>query len=145
MVRVENPNAEVHSVFPTPVYIANLGNDLTPEMLNYLNGQEFNEHNPGYGMISKNSFIMDDPIMKPLGDWVMRCMRDYATNVMRYKYKDLVFTQSWLTKKLQNTSHKAHTHPNTLISSVFYFEMKANDPPLCFSNKVYTLMVKLSQ
>ena len=138
MVRVENPYAQVHAVFPTPVYVANLGNDLTPQMLNYLNNQEFDEHNPGYGMISKNSYIMDDPIMKPLGDWVMKCMKDYATNVMRYQYEDLVFTQSWLTKKLQHTSHKAHTHPNTLISAVFYFEMNPNDPPLCFSNKVYS-------
>ena len=112
MVRVENPNAQVHSVFPTPVYVANLGHDLTPKMLNYLNNQEFNEHNPGYGCISKNSYVMDDPIMQPLGDWVMNCMKDFATNIMRYKYKDLVFTQSWLTKKLQHTSHKAHTHPN---------------------------------
>ena len=66
MVRVENPNAQVHAVFPTPVYVANLGHDLTPEMLDYLNGQEFNEHNPGYGCISKNTFIMDDSIMLPL-------------------------------------------------------------------------------
>ena len=115
MVKVENPYAQVHAVFPTPIYVTNLGHDLTSEMLDYLNNQEFKEHNPGYGCISKNSFIMDDPIMKPLGDWVMRCMKDYATNVMRYKYKDLVFTQSWLTKKLQNTSHKAHTHPNTCL------------------------------
>ena len=136
MVNVENSNAQVHAVFPTPVYIANLGHDLTLEMLDYLNNQEFNEHNPGYGCISKNSFIMDNSIMQPLGDWVMNCMKDYATNVMRYKYKDLVFTQSWLTKKLQNTSHKAHTHPNTLISSVFYFEIKPNDPPLCFSKHI---------
>ena len=28
MVRVENPYAQVHAVFPTPVYVANLGNDL---------------------------------------------------------------------------------------------------------------------
>ena len=138
MVNVENSNAQVHAVFPTPVYIANLGHDLTLEMLDYLNNQEFNEHNPGYGCISKNSFIMDNSIMQPLGDWVMNCMKDYATNVMRYKYKDLVFTQSWLTKKLQNTSHKAHTHPNTLISSVFYYEIKEGDPPLCFSNRVYS-------
>ena len=37
MVRVKNPNAQVHSVFPTPVYVANLGHDLTPKMLDYLN------------------------------------------------------------------------------------------------------------
>ena len=54
-------------------------------MLDYLNGQEFNEHNP-YGCISKNSFIMDDSISQPLGDWVMKCMKD-LDNVMRYKYK----------------------------------------------------------
>ena len=136
MVKLENKEAEVHSVFPTPVYVANLAHDLPSVMLDYLNGQEFHEHNPGYGCISKNSFIMDAPIMKPLGDWVMKCMKDYATNLMRYKYQDLVFTQSWLTKKLQNTSHKAHTHPNTLISSVFYYEMKPNDPPLCFSKHI---------
>ena len=138
MDRVENPYAQVHAVFPTPVYVANLGHDLTPEMLSYLNNQEFDEHNPGYGCISKNTYVIDDPIMQPLSDWVMNCMKDYATNVMRYKYKDLVFTQSWLTKKLQGTSHKAHTHPNTLISSVFYFEMNEGDPPLCFSNRVYS-------
>ena len=32
---------KVHSVFPTPVYVANLGHDLTPKMLNYFNNQEF--------------------------------------------------------------------------------------------------------
>ena len=127
---------KIHTVFPTPVYVANLGHDLTSEMLNYLNNQEFHEHNPGYGCISKNTFIMDDSIMRPLSDWVMNCMKDYATNVMRYKYEDLMFTQSWLTKKIQGTSHKAHTHPNTLISSVFYFEIKKGDPPLCFSKHV---------
>ena len=138
MVKLENTKAQVHSVFPTPVYVVNLGLNLPSVMLDYLYELEFNEHNPGYGMISKNNYIMDAPIMEPLGDWVLACMKDYATNVMRYKYKDLVFTQSWLTKKLQGTSHKAHTHPNTLISSVFYFEMNEGDPPLCFSNRVYS-------
>ena len=41
MVNVENPNAQVHSAFPTPIYVTNLGHDLTPKMLNYLNNQEF--------------------------------------------------------------------------------------------------------
>ena len=57
MVKVENPYAQVHAVFPTPIYVTNLGHDLTSEMLDYLNNQEFDEHNPGYGMISKLSLI----------------------------------------------------------------------------------------
>jgi len=39
MVKLENKKAKVHSVFPTPVYVANLEHDLTPEMLDYLNNQ----------------------------------------------------------------------------------------------------------
>ena len=39
--------------------------------------------------------------------------------------------RAWRTE----TTHTAHTHPNTLISSVFYYEMKPNDPPICFSYK----------
>ena len=78
MVKLENKSAQVHSVFPTPVYVVNLEHDLPSVMLDYLNGQEFKDHNPGYGMISKNTFIMDAKIMKPLGDWVMKCMKDFA-------------------------------------------------------------------
>ena len=43
MVRVKNPNAQMPCV-SNNAYVANLGHDLTPKMLDYLNEQEFKEH-----------------------------------------------------------------------------------------------------
>ena len=134
---VRNPNAQIIGLFPTPIYIGNYPNDIR-EMVKYFDSQEFDKASDGYGHISKNSYIIDHPICEDLRIFVRACMLDYGRNLHRYKLDDIVFTQSWLTKKATHMFHKAHTHPNTLISSVFYYEMKPNDPPLCFSNRVYS-------
>jgi len=131
---VNNPNAQVIGIFPIPIYIANYPND-TSAVVKYFDSQEFNEATDGYGHISKNSYIIDNPICDDLRGFVRACMLDYGRSLHRYKLDDIVFTQSWLTRKSTNMFHKAHTHPNTLISSVFYYEMKPNDPPICFSYK----------
>ena len=52
----------------------------------------------------------------------MRCFEDYATNIMRWKYDELQFSQSWLTYKEPGQFHKAHSHPNSLLAGVFYYD-----------------------
>ena len=131
---VKNPNAQVIGLFPIPIYIANYPND-TSEIVKYFNSQEFNNASDGYGHISKNTYIIDDPICNDLRGFVRACMLDYGRSLQRYALDDIVFTQSWLTVKKTNMFHKAHTHPNTLISSVFYYEINKGDPPICFSYK----------
>ena len=131
---VNNPNAQVIGLFPIPVYISNYPND-TSELIEYFDSQEFHEASDGYGHISKNSYIIDNPICDDLRGFVRACMLDYGRSLHRYALDDIVFTQSWLTLKSTNMYHKAHTHPNTLISSVFYYEIKEGDPPICFSYK----------
>ena len=132
MVKEINPN--IFGIFSIPIYVANYPND-TGDMVRYFDSQEFNEATQGFGHISKNSYIIDDPVCEDLREFVKTCMLDYGKSLHRYKMDDIVFTQSWLTRKSTNMFHKAHTHPNTLISSVFYYEMKPNDPPICFSYK----------
>ena len=84
MVRTENPNAQVIGLFPIPIYIANYPND-TRELVRYFDSQEFNEATPGYGHISKNSYIIDHPICEDLRGFVRACMLDFARSLHRYK------------------------------------------------------------
>ena len=63
-------------------------------------------------------------------------MREFATGVMRYNYKELQFSQSWLTYKKPGQFHKAHTHPNTLIAAVFYYDIQEDDAAICFSKDI---------
>jgi hypothetical protein len=136
---IQNPKAHVFPLFPTALYVTNYEGDTT-EMVRYFDNCEMNEAvGGGYGMISKNSYIVDNPICKPFTDFAMACFQDYATNVMRYAYKELQFAQSWLTYKLPGQFHKAHTHPNTILAGVFYYDQQPGDAAICFSKEVRAL------
>jgi hypothetical protein len=122
-------------MFPTPLYVNTYYGDTT-EIVKYFNNQEMNILVGGYGEISKNSYILDNPICEPLSEFFMDCFKDFATNIMRYNYKDLIFAQSWLTYKQPGQFHRAHTHPNTLLAGVFYYDVHPNDTAICFSKDV---------
>lgn len=125
----------VFNLFPSPLYVTTYQGD-TSEIVKYFNSCEMNDPLNGYGLISKNSYIIDNPICKPLADFFMFHLREFATNIMRWNYEELQFTQSWLTYKKPGQFHRAHTHPNTLLAGVFYYDVQENDAALCFSKEV---------
>jgi len=127
--------AQVYALFPIPLYVANYEGDLK-EVIEYFDGNEMQDTKAGYGMISNNSYILDNPICDELNNFFMECFKDFATNVMRYRYEDLQFAQSWLTYKAPKQFHKAHTHPNTLLAGVFYYDAQEDDAAICFSKDV---------
>jgi uncharacterized protein (TIGR02466 family) len=129
-------NTHVFSLFPTPLYVTTYEGDTT-ELVKYFNSCEMNEaHGHGYGMISKNSYIVDNPVCDDFTKFAMHHFNEFATKIMRYCYKELHFAQSWLTYKLPGQFHKAHTHPNTLIAGVFYYDVHDDDSAICFSKEV---------
>ena len=127
--------SQLFSMFPIPLYVTTYEGDTT-EIVKYFDSCEMNELHKGYGTISKNSYIIDNPTCKPLADFFMSHFKYFATEIMRYNYKDLEFAQSWLTYKKPGEFHKAHTHPNTLLAGVFYYDFEPGDAAICFSKVV---------
>lgn len=126
---------QVFPMFPTPLYVTTYEGDTT-EIVKYFDSCEMNDgRNSPYGWISKNSYIIDHPVCKPLADFFIHHFREFATNIMRYRYKDIQFAQSWLTYKEPGQFHKAHTHPNTLLAGVFYYDHEPGDAAICFSKQ----------
>lgn len=126
---------QVLKMFPTPLYINKYEGDTT-DFANYFDSCEMNEAvDKGYGLISKNSYILDNPVCKPLSDFFMKCFEDFAREIMRYRFKELQFAQSWLTYKQPGQFHKIHTHPNTLLAGVFYYDRQPGDAAICFSKE----------
>lgn len=134
----QNSKAQVFPLFPTPLYVTSYEGDTT-EIIKYFDSCEMNPGNEAYGAISKNTYVIEHPVCRPLSEFIMDCFKDYATNIMRYKYQDLQFAQSWLTYKEKGQAHKVHTHPNTLLSAVFYYDHEPGDSAICFS-KVCTAL-----
>ena len=128
--------SKVFPLFPTPLYVTSYPDDIS-EIVKYFDSCEMQPASSGgYGVISKNTYILDNPICKPLNDFIMEAFRDFATNIMRYKYKKLQFSQSWLTYKEPGQFHKSHTHPNTMMAGVFYYDVQPNDSAIVFSRDV---------
>lgn len=127
-----NTYPKVLNLFPIPLYINQYQGDTT-QIVNYFDNQEMNPANGPYGVISKNSYVLDNPICNPLSQWIKNCFREYALELMRYKFEDIVLSQSWLTYKEPGQFHKVHTHPNTLLAGVFYYDYEPGDASIVFS------------
>jgi uncharacterized protein (TIGR02466 family) len=133
-MKMHNDKVHIFNLFPTPLYVTNYEGDTTA-LIEYFDSCEMNSAKGPYGMISKNSYIIDNPICKIFSNWLMFHFREFATDVMRYDYEELQFAQSWLTYKEPGQFHKAHTHPNTLIAGVFYYDTHEDDAAICFSKE----------
>lgn len=131
---MKSDKVHIFDLFPTPLYVTNYEGDTT-QLIKYFDSCEMNPSTGPYGMISKNSYIIDNPICKEFSNWLMYHFKQFATNIMRYNYEELQFAQSWLTYKAPGEFHKAHTHPNTLIAGVFYYDAHEDDAAICFSKE----------
>ena len=114
---------EILSLFPTPVY----ANPIPPELskaCNLFDTTEMLTDKPSkgeYGLHSKNTYIMDEPECAELKKYVLGEVLGFAQNTLCYDYPEYVFSQTWVSWKEPDQFHTAHTHPNSMISAVFFY------------------------
>jgi len=114
---------EIASLFPTPL----LRIDIPPELstaCNVFDKTEMwleKESRPDYGIHSKNTYIMDEPECVDLKKFVLDLVKDFAQNTLMYDYEEWTFSQTWVTWKEPGQQHVPHTHPNSVLSGVFFY------------------------
>ena len=117
------PKSEIASLFPTPL----LRIDIPPELstaCNVFDNTEMwldKESRMEYGLHSKNTYIMDEPECVDLKKFVLDLTKDFAQNTLMYDYEEWTFSQTWVTWKEPGQQHVPHTHPNSIISGVFFY------------------------
>ena len=130
-------NYEVLELFPIPVFTTTLPEQYggitewfyKQEMM----GDNDDKDDPGvdsqnYGERSKNSYILDEPECKDIKTLILDISKTYG-DMLGYNYESYRFGQSWLSYKHPGQQHVQHTHPNSLISGVFYFGSPEPDTP----------------
>ena len=117
------PKFEIASLFPTPL----LRIDIPPELstaCNLFDNTEMwldKDSRMEYGLHSKNTYIMDEPECVDLKKFVLDLAKDFAQNSLMYDYEEWTFSQTWVTWKEPGQQHVPHTHPNSIISGVFFY------------------------
>ena len=123
-------NYEVLELFPTPVFTTMVPLEfarITP----WLFKQEMLSEevdSPNYGERSKNSYILDEPESKELKDFILSLVDQYG-KMLGYDYESYRFGQSWISYKHPGQHHTMHSHPNSLISGVFYYGEPTDNTP----------------
>ena len=116
-----NPPPQIHSIFPTPVYIAKRDSDLIPREKKEIEKiiQEGMQKNTGNSS-SINSYIFNENL-KELKQFCEQQIKIYVEQTINPKEKlDFYITQSWLNITKPGEFHHDHSHPNSIISGVFY-------------------------
>jgi len=123
-------NYEVLELFPTPVFTTMVPLEfarITP----WLFKQEMLSEevdSPNYGERSKNSYILNEPESKELKDFILSLVSEYG-KMLGYDYESYRFGQSWVSYKHPGQHHTMHSHPNSLISGVFYYGEPTDKTP----------------
>jgi uncharacterized protein (TIGR02466 family) len=123
-------NYEVLELFPIPVFTTMVPLEfasITP----WLFKQEMLSEevdSPNYGERSKNSYILDEPESKELKDFILFLVGEYG-KMLGYNYESYRFGQSWISHKYPGQHHTMHSHPNSLISGVFYYGEPTDKTP----------------
>ena len=64
---------------------------------------------------------MDEPECVDLKKFVLDMAKDFAQKTLMYDYDEWTFSQTWVTWKEPGQQHVPHTHPNSVISGVFFY------------------------
>ena len=137
---LDEKTIEVLPLFPAPLFtrVYTEGDlDNTVKFLDsceLIDGGKANE----YGFHSKNTYILEHIECKPLTDFIMESVRYFTKEILMYSYEEYSFSQSWISHKHPGQFHTMHTHPNSLISGVFYYgEDDQNIPAISFHKPVF--------
>ena len=142
---------DIASLFPTP--LAKM--EIPPELsvaCNFLDQTPMlhdKESRMEYGVHSENTYIMDEPECAELKNYILKHVTDFGRNILMYGYEEYVFSQTWVSWKEPGQFHTAHTHPNSVISAVFFYGYsEGNTPAIVFHrpqsgpNGVQSMMLK---
>ena len=116
-------NLEIAALFPTPL----LKIEIPPKLstaCNLFDKTEMwtdKESRMEYGLHSRNTYIMDEPECVDLKKFVLDLAKEFAQKTLMYDYDEWTFSQTWVTWKEPGQQHVPHTHPNSVISGVFFY------------------------
>lgn len=123
----------IHNLFPIPVGIYELRRNISDEEINFVLKQDVRK-NVG-NKNSVDTYVLKNLELKEIYDFIEESVRKYFLDVYCPPEKTKIkITQSWLNYTKKDEFHHKHSHPNSFISGVFYFQTDENLDKIYFYN-----------
>jgi uncharacterized protein (TIGR02466 family) len=129
---------ELITIFPTTIGKFKLDRNISDDEMSVAYEEEKVSHiNSGDNFIGKSSYILESPKLKNLKEFLEKSLNEFFYT-LHGGYDDSVsmyITQSWFNYTKQNQSHHRHSHQNSIISGVFYFNVDMNSDSINMHTK----------
>jgi uncharacterized protein (TIGR02466 family) len=128
----------INNLFPTPVLASELERPFTKKEINFVKNT-FNKCRKNEGnLLSLDNFILNNKELKNIKKFIESQCKYYLENIICPNNDiELYITISWLNYTLKNGFHHAHTHQNSVISGVFYFDVDEKTDSILFLKNEY--------
>ncbi|MGH8032262.1 MAG: TIGR02466 family protein [Luteimonas sp.] len=111
----------VISVFPTALFVSEQY-EPTPDELAALIGQPWEPNRAG-NKTSSDTYVLENDALARLREFLQQQICHYAYQVLGLdEALDVYITQSWVNVNPAGSSHHPHSHPNSVISGVFFIQ-----------------------
>ena len=137
--------ATIEGIFPIPIYISTFGRSFTSKEKTFANSQidhclnvppvlTGGGHSTGGNALTqqtKDNYVLNNKVFSNIKKGIELILKDYTDKVICPKDNfELYITQSWLNYAKKGQSHPHHSHTNSYVSGVLYFNVDQN-------NKIY--------
>jgi uncharacterized protein (TIGR02466 family) len=130
--------ANINGIFPTPIYISKLNRELTPLELKFVDKNKKDFYKNDGNITSNNNYILNEKPFANIKKELDLRVQDYFDKVISPSNNVTPYiTQSWLNYTETNQYHHKHTHPNSLVSGVFYINCHEEHDKIKFFNDNY--------
>ena len=128
----------INGIFPTPIYMSKLDRDLTKKELSFIDKSKLDFYRNEGNITSNNNYILNQKVFSKLKEDLDLRVQDYFKKVLSTTDAVTPFiTQSWLNYTETKQYHHKHTHPNSLVSGVFYVNCHEELDKIKFFNDGY--------
>jgi len=136
--------ARIQNLFPTPVYMTNMDRPFTKQESQFVDNQKNYCIKSEGNINTKDNYILNRNEFKNIKKFLDQCCKDYLNTIICPKNNiELYITQSWLNYTEKNQYHHQHSHPNSIVSGVLYFNCdKENDKIIFTNSNIYHQEIK---
>ena len=125
---------EIHQLFPTPVIVLTFEvDDVLRDFLMNVEMYKTSINLEAHGHRSKDTKILRTAECVKLRKFILESSTPFVRNIFGYNIDEMVDVLSWVSVKKPGQYHAAHTHPNSMISGIFYFDDVDKSTPILFS------------
>lgn len=126
----------INNLFPTAVGFYELDKPVTEEELQFIKDLE-TRANDG-NATSIDNYLLKSKEMKRIAAFIDKSVQSYFKEVYAPKHEVKPYvTQSWANYTMKGQFHHKHSHPNSVISGVFYVAADATKDRIFFYKDGY--------